>query len=243
MFSRRKPKCGGDVEYVETMFAYLYDAYGKPDFKTKVNPLLKHYTDKEFLKILNQISNELGYTIANIDLDYKENFLEEEFPSSFLWEENNKKLDLYITPFGQQNKDIALFEITLFLFDIKIIRDGLITFEEELYQDLNGFYKPFLVCSAIFFGFGDILLSRYFVTGYYVTELNEKREVKYYVPLDLYTMIYAYSIIYAVQFCSLGDFTFKTPINFKNEIRKEIEVCLKYIQNGNSFNYQRWKDN
>lgn len=239
MFFEKKPKCGHDVDYIETMFLNLFEAYGKQTIQITTPPLLSSNDELEFKKYLYLLVSDIMLTNVVIDFHYKENFFEDGFPKSFLWDEIDNQLSFFITPFGLENRNITVFEFLLFLIDIKIIRDGLVSFDQDLYDDINGFYKPFLVCAGIFFGFGDILLLRYYVTGFYLSELDEKKEVKYFVPLDLSTMIYCYSIIYALRFKDERKLVFKSELNYNPEITKEINICLNYIGKGRSMVFEK----
>lgn len=234
MINFRKDPKSKDLEYIEEIYSIFFEAYGrqvKVNFHELIKPEIKSFHElKEFLSLLcNELNIKASMKISNENGEYIF-----ELPRTYFYDEVNDEIVLSITDFGVLNPEITVVEVLLFLIGVKIFKDGLISVTDDIYEDLENSYRPFLVCTAIFFGFGNFLLARNIISGGYYDETDEMfLKYTYRVPLDLSTMIYANSIIIAHQKQFFNNSS--NSIHFlSNEIKKELQICLRYLNLGKS---------
>jgi hypothetical protein len=223
-----------DIEYVEEIYFTLFSAYSvshKVVFISEIQPEISVFESlKEYIRImlfdLNINSNVIE---SNEDVEYIF-----DLPKTYFYEEIDGDLTIYITQFGKQNPEVTIVEILLFLIGVKLFKDGLVSVSDEIYNDLENSYRPFLVLAGVFFGFGELLMARHTITG----EFFDDREhlffkYSYKIPLDLNTLLYAQAFIMSVQKKQFNN----KPSNIKimtSEIKKELNKCLIHIERGNS---------
>lgn len=241
IFFNRKPACAENVDYIESMFDQFYQAYNRIDFNPKTKPMFESEDNEEFINYLLSISKDLDLTKVEFDFD-EEDHLKDDLPAVFtVNEEPIEYCSIHFTSFSAHNKQIAIFETLLYLIYIKTSRESFLGYTEEVFENKKYSFHPMLVSLGLYFGFGDFLLTRNFVKGTYIDEYNHEYNITFYVPLDLNTMIYGYSVLYAIKHNNGEKLQFKSDIPYTSEIRKEIEICLKYIEKGNSPFFEKTK--
>lgn len=226
IFFRQKPRCK-DIDYIENIFGIIFDSY--PNYiisNSKLNSLPKIENRVELIKYLEQICIELNLN-ANFQYINTEHEDVNDTPISIIGDISNPDLLIInINNLGSQIIEITIVETILYLMSFKIFKENSIEFDDEI-RNMENFYEPFLVCLSIYFGYGEHLLLRNWVSGNYNSTV-----VKYFVRLDLDNLIYAFSLISFVAFK-----TQKTNLNlktFSKNIQQEINICWKYFEKGNS---------
>lgn len=230
MFFVRKPKCQ-DINYIENMFKLLSETYSKHNVKNvfdEENLILKSYGELKLnvLKIASQLSINIEIKELDTDLEYYLNL-----PKVYNFNENKGLIE--VTLFGQKNYDVAYCELLILIISLKIKNDKKITFDEDLIQNLEGFYRPFLLSCLIYFGYGNIFLFRNWIKGKYKLPNNNFLKYTYRCPIDLDTIIYGFSLVHCAS--KVSDNELNTNLKLlDSKIFNEINVCIKFFKKGNS---------
>lgn len=239
MFKFYKDPKSEDKDYVENIFTMLYNLYGKINFqqsRIEIPAQIVGFDElKEYLtKFLFELRLE-GITIS--ELGTNEEVPEERFglPATHEYIQEQGTFKVRITRFGIDNPQITLVEIILFFASLKFNKDGFAV-PDEIFDDVEQSYRPFLVLLSIYYGYGILLLERNWISGgYYCDEEMILKRYKYYVPLEINTLIYAFSIGHYYRQFIFHDTSLKTNLSHLNvEIRKEINICEKYFQRNKS---------
>jgi hypothetical protein len=232
-FFLSKPKTN-DIDYVEDIYFTLYNAYGvsyRIVFAHEILPDLRTFeTLKEFIRIILfdlKIHSNIIETEDNFEYVFN-------LPRTYYYEEVDDDLTIFITKFGIENPEITIVEILLFLIGVKLFKDGVVSVTDEIYEDVENSYRPFLVIAAVFFGYGELLISRHTITGGFYDDNDDLAlRYSYKVPLELNTMLYAQAFVVSMQKKHFNNM----PRNFKkmnSQIKTELKSCLKYIESGKS---------
>jgi len=235
IFPKKKPACK-DLGYVIGVQSALKNAYANKEYELYRLNEKDEFKDFDSLEkfILNlQSFFNVKLTFHRID-QIDETF--DNLPIIYdIVKDDNRDIIIGITPFGYSNLDILFCELLLYLIDHKITNDGFIHFEEDFFNDYEDSYRPFLVMVSVYFGFGHMLLKRFWISGSFRKDL-EILDYKYYIPLDVNYLIFA--ICYKI-YSSRSEKDEQEFISFTNdfsrEIRKEIAICFSYLRkNGES---------
>ena len=226
----KKPACR-DLGYVINVRTALKNSYSE-EYNIYSPTRKDRFVDFTDFKIFfSEIESFFNVKLELTTIDKIEGFYDN-LPIVYnVIQDQDDNITIGITPFGLSNLDVLFCEILLYLIDHKIISDGFIHFEEEFFNDYENSYRPFLVMASVFFGFGHLLLKRFWVSGIYKEDTFsiEVLEYKYYIPLDVNILIFA--ICYEI-YCSgkSEKELLEITSDFSREIKKEIIVCFSFLE-------------
>lgn len=226
----KKPACK-DLGYVVNVRDALSNSYsGEYDlYKPKRKDEFANFTDFKIFFSEFESFFKVKLTLTSID---KIEGVYDNLPIIYnVIESQDNNITIGITPFGLSNLDVLFCEILLYLIDYKVISDGFIHFDEDFFNDYENSYRPFLVMASVFFGFGHLLLKRFWVSGIYKENTFDVEilEYKYYLPLDVNILIFA--ICYEIYYSSKSEQELlEITFDFSREIKKEITVCFSFLE-------------
>jgi hypothetical protein len=234
MFKSKLPKTK-DVIYVEDVFSLLINGYKKirnEKSKAEIFPNLVGFD--ELKSFIRKLLFELNIEVRIVQSEEIEQEYVFGLPRTFYFDDLNGRLQLSITKFGSDNPQVTICEVVPLLVSIRLEADESVNIGDEIFQNIEEVYRPLMIVISIYFGFGEVFLARNWISGNYLEDVSGiVMNYVYSVPLDLNTIIYAFSLISFLQ-----NKIYQEPIpdiTYLNKaISKEYKSCIKYLKNGGS---------